>query len=130
MESLNWQQAIFGYGPAVVLLGLLIYFVLKIAPVWSQVRMRELDIRAEEGQRNEAMAAALSGLGMSLSSLADVLKSIAVEQRRSTETIEILQRVNADSNDHLSDSVKSLADRMERWERNQSAPQLVAGKEA
>jgi hypothetical protein len=45
-----------------------------------------------------------------------VLQSIAVEQRRATEVIEILQRMNADTADNLSANVKLLAERVNHIE--------------
>ncbi len=99
---------IWSYGPTVVLLGMVLVFLIKFAPMWKEVRLRELEIRAEENQTHITQAAALTTLGDVLTSLSSVLKSIAVDQRRATEAIEISQRVNADTNDHLSTNVRLL----------------------
>jgi len=104
LSSIEITQ-ILTYGPTAVLLALLLATILKLAPTWKEVRLRELDIRAGESAIREKEAEALGRL-------AEVLQSIAVEQRRATETIEILQRVNADASDSLSGNVRLLTDRI------------------
>ena len=109
-DSINLKDLV-TWGPAVVQLGLVIVFLLRIAPTWKEVRLRELELRAREGEFREKEAAALG-------KLADVLQSVAVEQRRATETIEILQRVNADASDNLIHNVRTLTERVTKIEDN------------
>lgn len=111
----DWNQLLV-YGPTVILLALILAFLLKIAPVWRDVKMREFDLRAEEGQVREKEAAALGVLAKALDGMGEILKSIAIEQRRATETIEILQRVNADAGDHLTANIRVLSERIHRIE--------------
>ena len=96
------------YGPTIVILALLLW---KGLPVWERWKMRELDVRHAE-------AVALAKLGEGLSAMSNVLKSVAVEQRRATETIELMQRVNADAADRLEDNIKMLGDRLDDLERH------------
>ena len=49
--------------------------------------------------------------------MASTLKDIAVEQRRATETIKILQRANSDSSDELARSVAIISDRVDRLDK-------------
>lgn len=106
------------YGPTVVLLGMILVFLLKFAPTWKEVRLRELDLRAGESEAKVAQSAALTTLGESLKGLSNVLQSVAVEQRRATEMIEILQRANADSTDHLINQVRQVGERVGKIEDN------------
>jgi hypothetical protein len=100
---------LWSWGPALIQLGLVLVFLIRVAPTWKEVRLRELDIRASEGAIREKEAEALGRL-------ADVLQSIAVEQRHATETIKILQRVNADASDHLTTNIRLLSDRITQIE--------------
>lgn len=97
------------YGPTIIILVLLLGSLIRLAPVWKEIRLKELDIRAEEATVKGQQAAALS-------SLAQVLKEIAVEQRRATETIEILQRVNAQTSDQLTAGLNVVERRIEQME--------------
>ena len=65
------------YGPTIVILALLLW---RGLPSWDEVKLREMEIRHEE-------VSALQKLGEGLNQVAAVLKSVAVEQRRATETI-------------------------------------------
>ncbi|MGH9942837.1 MAG: hypothetical protein ACRD9R_10835 [Pyrinomonadaceae bacterium] len=109
-------QALAPYGPTVILLFLVLGFVLKFAPTWKEVRLKELELRREELAVRDKESMALGSLSVGLSNLSEVLQSIAVEQRRATETIEILQRVNADASDKLTTHVQSLAQRLDKVE--------------
>jgi hypothetical protein len=107
-DSINLKD-LAAWGPAVLQLALVLIFLLKIAPVWKEVRLREIALKERDGAIREREAE-------SLGRLADVLQSVAVEQRRATETIEILQRVNADASDHLITNVRMLSERVTRIE--------------
>lgn len=120
-DQIGWKDVI-QFGPTAVLLFMILAFVIRLAPIWKEVRLREIDVRADENQVKREQSTALG-------QLATVLQSIAVEQRRATETIEILQRVNADSNDRLSQNVHSLTERLDRIETlNNSDQKLLAGQ--
>src|ERR1700752_601700 len=96
------------YGPTVVILLLLLW---KGLPVWREVKLRELDIRHEE-------VGALGQLSDGLTSIAAVLKSVGVEQRKATDTIELMQRVNSDAAERLEVNIKMLSDRLDELERH------------
>jgi hypothetical protein len=99
------------WGPAVIQLGLVIIFLLRIAPTWKEVRLRELDLKERDASVREKEAE-------SLGRLADVLQAVAVEQRRASEIIEITQRANAEASDHLISNVRMLSERVTRIEDN------------
>jgi hypothetical protein len=105
------------YGPTIILLLLVLGFLLKSMPAWKEVKLKELELRNHEiAVRGEE--------AKSLSALSEVLRDVAVEQRkatdeqrRATETIDILQRVNSDASDRLASNVAVLNDRLDRIER-------------
>ncbi|OLE52674.1 MAG: hypothetical protein AUG51_17025 [Acidobacteria bacterium 13_1_20CM_3_53_8] len=97
------------YGPTVLLLALILFFLLRIAPIYKEVKLKELAVREAENDVKREQAVALG-------SLASVLKEIAVEQRRATEVVEILQRVNTDESDKLSYNVQRLTERIDQFE--------------
>lgn len=117
----SWVQLV-QYGPTVVILALLLWFALRLAPIWKEVKVRELDLRADENvvKREQTVA---------LASLADVIKDIALIQRKATENIEIMQRVNADSNDRVVHAVQSLTERVDKVEETQGAGALKIAQE-
>jgi hypothetical protein len=118
----TWWKEAFQYGPTIVLLFMILLFLIRIAPIWKEVRLSEIAARTDEAQAKREQASALG-------QLATVLQSVAVEQRRATETIEILQRVNADSSDRLSQNVHSLNERLDRLETtHNSEQQFLAGQ--
>ncbi|MET0466903.1 MAG: hypothetical protein ABW007_27325 [Chitinophagaceae bacterium] len=104
----GWAQAI-QYGPTVVLLLIILGFLVRIAPMWKEIRLKEIDMRGEENVVKREMAGALT-------QLATALKDIAVEQRRATEEVSITQRVNSDMNERLAQNVQSLNERLDRVE--------------
>lgn len=122
LQDQIWWKDVIQYGPTTIILFMLLVAIIRLAPVYKEIRLREIDVRAEEAQAKREQATALG-------QLATVLQSIAVEQRRATETIEILQRVNADSNDRLSQNVHSLTERLDRIEvLNNSDQKSLAGQ--
>lgn len=98
------------FGPTVVMLALLLWCLIRLAPMWKEIRLRELDVREQESVAKGQQAGALN-------QLADALKDIAVEQRRATEEIGIMQRVSNDSADQLRRSVNALSERVESLEK-------------
>jgi hypothetical protein len=98
--SAPWTQFL-AFGPGFVALVLILIFLLRAMPTWKEVKIREIELREAEVKVRGAEAEGLT-------TLADVLRSIAVEQRRATETIDILQRVNADASERLTQNVSGL----------------------
>jgi hypothetical protein len=94
------------FGPTVVMLALILGFLIRVTPTWKEIKLRDLDQRVEENAVKREQAVALGRL-------ADVLQSIAVEQRKATEEAVLMQRMNASSADELSHNVKQLSRRMD-----------------
>ena len=105
------------YGPTIVILALLLF---KWLPVWKEVKLREMDLRHEE-------SGALGKLGDGLGTMATVLNSVAIEQRKATETIELMQRVNADAAERLEDNIRMLGDRLDTLERHNETTRTGTG---
>ncbi len=120
-DAPSWGQ-LAQYGPTVVLLGLVLFALVRVAPLWKEVKLKELEIRGDENSVRGQVAGALNHL-------ADVIKDIAVEQRRHTEQVEILQRVNAHTADQLQASVNLVGQRLDRIEQRTS-PVPLAGANA
>lgn len=104
-EPVPWGQ-IATFGPTVILLALILWFLLRMAPMWKEVKLREMEVRADEIKVKGEQANALN-------KLADVLKDVAVEQHKATENIEISQRVNAELTERVSSSLALLARRLD-----------------
>ena len=105
------------YGPTIVILALVLF---KWLPTWKEVKLREIDLRREE-------AVAIGKLGEGLSTMATVLNSVAIEQRRATETIELMQRVNADATERLEDNIKMVGERLDELERHNETTRTGTG---
>ena len=125
MGDIAWPK-IAAWGPTVVMFALVLWFLLKIAPTWKELRLRELDVREGEVKVKGEQAAALGQLGTGLSQMSETLKEIAVEQRRATESVKILQRVNADTSDQAADKLLILTDRVDRLEKRGQDPNVDA----
>lgn len=100
-----------------VLVALILGFLLKMAPTWKELKIREFDQRGLDNQTREKEAAALS-------LLSHTLEVIAVEQRKATEAVELSQRINSDSANKLDELVRTVsfqfsavADRVEKLEK-------------
>jgi hypothetical protein len=108
-----WREFI-AFGPGFVALIMILIFLIRMAPTWKEVKLRELDLRGEEVKmRGEE--------GKALGALANVLDSIAVRQTEATENVQMLQRVNVDSNQKLNMNLLSLNDRLDRLDRDGSS---------
>jgi hypothetical protein len=116
MGEIAWPQ-VAALGPTVVMLALVLGFLLRIAPTWKEIKLRELNVREQEAAARTEQAAALKQLGTSNLEMAGTLKEVAIEQRRATEGVKILQRVNADTSDQMARQMAILSDRVERIER-------------
>ena len=101
----------FNYGQTVVLVVVILGWALRALPYWKEVRMRDADVKSEDNVVKREMAVALGRL-------ADVLKDIAVEQRRATESVEITQSVAADTSERLSNSLAVVTHRIETVEEH------------
>jgi len=94
------------FAPTILMCGLIIWCVVKLAPTWKVVKMRELDIREKEVAQREHQA-------VSIQLLADVTRDIALEQKHATEALRIAERVNIREGEKLGESVQEIAGRLE-----------------
>lgn len=115
-ETALWTQ-LAQFGPTVVLLFLILGFLLRAAPVYKEIKLKEIDARIEENDVKREQANALGQLAGALSGLAGVVQSVAVEQRRATDTIGILQRASTKDTDELSSAVRQLTQRIDGIEK-------------
>jgi hypothetical protein len=111
----NWQQIASG-GAVLMMFALLLWFILKLVPSWERLKIREFDTRDKEAGSRAEQAASMSQLASGIGQMSGVLKDVAVEQRKATEIVEILQRANADTQDQLLQGVRSLIGRIESIE--------------
>ncbi|HEY6328664.1 MAG TPA: hypothetical protein VI756_04960 [Blastocatellia bacterium] len=128
-ELVPWGQIAL-FGPTVIILAMLLWFALKAAPIWREFKLKELEVRDREAEvRSEqakgltslggalvTMSGALEGLTVALNTNAQVVANVAIEQRRATEAVKILQRVNADSTDHLRGTIEDMMRRLDGLE--------------
>lgn len=104
-------------GAILTLIFMFLVFILKVLPTWERIKVREFEIRTEEakvtGQISTALlqsAHAQEQLASSLGTLGATLNHIAVEQRKVTDNLLILQRVNANETNAVTETVDSLVE--------------------
>lgn len=122
VDSINWSE--FGTAAGVLFLVVVfLLFILKALPTWSSIKSREFDVRTEEakvtGQISTALlqsAAAQTQLAGSLEALGNTIRTVVVEQRKTTDNLIILQRSTASETDNLSETVSMVVDRMDSLE--------------
>jgi hypothetical protein len=99
MNEISWDKII-GQGPVIVLVALFLFFLWRTLPswltTWQAVKLADASAREKQAE--------------AFGELSATLREIAVEQRRATDAIKLQSRVNADSNDSLSDSLEGLRD--------------------
>lgn len=121
-----WQLAL--WGPTIIILVIVLAFLLRVLPTWlptwKELKLRELDVREKEATAKSDQAAslakqaeALGELGAGIIQMSSTLKEIAIEQRRATDGVKLLQRVNADIANNESQALLILEDRINRLER-------------
>ena len=107
---------------------------LRLMPVWlahkKELKLREFETRSIEAKARSEQAGALEALAGSVGQLSGTLRDIAIEQRRATDTIKILQRVNADSAQSLNQNVTLLGERLDRLEGQENADTQRTGTAA
>lgn len=118
-DQIGWKEAI-QFGPTVVILFMILAFLIRMAPIWKEVRLREIEMRGEENVVKRETAGALG-------QLANVLQVIAIEQRRATEEVTISQRVNASTASELNVNVKRLMQHVEDLDKR--IDPIIAQKE-
>lgn len=106
-----------GEGIAISVIIVILVFVLRVLPSWKEIRLAEMKTREKEAEVQVQVAGALGQLGASLTQLGTVIHDIAIEQRRATETVQILQRVNSEESEKIFQSVDGLISRMDGFEQ-------------
>jgi hypothetical protein len=120
-QGAPWWMQYIAFGPGFVALILILVFLIRMAPTWKEVKLKELELRSQEVNVRGEEAKGLGALGTSLGAMAKVLEEIAVRQREDTEDVEMLQRVNIDASQKLTMTVTGLNDRLDRLDRDGSS---------
>jgi hypothetical protein len=122
-SEISWPQVAL-WGPTIIILMLVLGFLIRMAPIWKDVRFRELEVREKENETRGQIAqsltqlgAGLTALGTGLGEMSGVLRDVAVEQRKATEVLEIIQRYQVDRDDQLDFKVRALDERIVKIER-------------
>lgn len=102
------------FAPTIVLVFLILWAVIKLAPTWKEVKMREMDIREKEVAQREQQAIAIQ-------TLAEVTQTIAVEQRHATEALRIGERVTMARAERLSEATQEVTSRLDSLESRVTA---------
>ncbi len=108
----NWL----GEGVTFSLVVVFMWFCLKALPTWKEVQLERMKVRDKESESLGALGNSLGQLSSSLTQNSEVMNNIALEQRKATENVLILQRVSADQSNKLADSVDTLTNRIETLE--------------
>ncbi len=106
----EWTDYI-GEGAVFSLVLVMLGFILKMLPTWKEIRIEEMKVRLKSAE-------SIGSLGNSLNQLGIVMNNVAIEQRKSTENVLILQRVSADESRNLTSAVDELLERMVLLEKN------------
>lgn len=110
---------------ALIVLGIVLWFVLKVLPTWKEVKLADNESRKAEAAAIGALSSAIISLSNSQSQFSTVVNNVAVEQKRSLDQVKILQRVSVSSSDvlletvnQLTEQIQFITDRVERLEGN------------
>lgn len=123
-ETLTGDWGQFGMAAgAIFLVVAFLFFLLKALPMFERIKGREFDVRTEEAKVTGQISTALlqSGnaqgqLAGAIESLGKTLSNIAIEQRKTTDNLIILQRSSASETDNLSETVNIVVERMDSLE--------------
>lgn len=118
-----WPELVVG-GPLLIFCGLLVWAVVKLAPTYQKIRANSDATKQQLASAMALVASAVSDANKlrvqeskALTHLAEILQGVASEQRKALDTVRIMQRVQADSSDRLSDAVTTLTERVGALER-------------
>lgn len=107
-------------GIAIAVLALILFFVIilvtKILPSWERIRTAEVESVKAQAAALGLLGSTIGQLSGSLNQMGDVTKEIAVEQKKATENVLILQRVSTAQSNNLAESVDNLSERIEKLE--------------
>lgn len=89
------------FAPTIIIAFLMLWTVIKLAPTWKEVKMREMDIREKEVGQREHQAVAIQ-------TLAEVTRDIAIEQKHTAEALRIAERVTIMRSEELKNVAQEL----------------------
>ena len=112
----KWIGEVVAIAVVVIFLIFILRLVFKLLPSWKEIKLAELGVRGEEAKAQVQIALALGGLGNALNQIGATMHSVAIEQRRATDNVKILQRATADENNNIIQSVDGLLERMDAFE--------------
>jgi methyl-accepting chemotaxis protein len=101
-------------GAIVFLVIVVLAFILRALPSWKEIRLAEISVREKEAEARAAQATSFGQLSDALKSMSDVLNNVAVEQKHSTDKVQILQRVNADAVERNAESSLRSEEKIDR----------------
>lgn len=120
--DIGWEKWV-GEGVAVMMFIIMLGFLLKALPTWKEIKIAEFDVRTKEAEASGQMslsltqfASAQNQLANALGQLGETVKDIAIEQKKATDNVMILQRVSSAESNQLSNSVEELVERMDTFE--------------
>lgn len=130
--DLGWEKWV-GEGVAVMMFLIMLGFLLRAMPTWKEIKIAEFDVRTKEAEASGQMslsltqfATAQNQLANALGTLGETVKDIAIEQKKATDNVMILQRVSTAESNQLSQSVDDLIERMDTLEDNLKDTDLYA----
>lgn len=100
MEVLGWDK-IFALPAAIIVLGVILYFIFRALPTWKDVKLAEIKVRESEAESRTNEASAFG-------KLSDVLNAMIVDQQRDARNAHVLQRVNAAASDKILSRLDTL----------------------
>lgn len=120
----EWERWV-GQGVAVTLVIVFLGFLLRALPTWKEVKIEEFKIRQKEAEASGQVAGSLTLLAnaqiqqsAALGQLGETIKDIAIEQKKATDNVLILQRVNANEAQNIAQAVDTLNERLDTLEDN------------
>lgn len=123
MQS-DWLQIV-GQGAVATLVVVILGFLLRALPTFKEIKMKELEVRTKEAEASGQVAISLTILAnaqnqqsAALHALGETIKDIAIEQKKATENVLILQRVNSSEAQNISQTVDTLIERIDTLEDN------------
>ena len=117
-SEINWERWI-GESIVFALVVAILVFILKALPIWKEVKLAEINVRDKEAE-------SLGQLGNALNQIGDTMKDVAIEQRRATDNVKILQRANADESNNIIQSVDALNERLDTLEETMQEQGIYA----
>lgn len=99
-----------GYGPTVLILALLGFLALRLAPTVQAIVLALADRWKEVALRRLEMQDKLS---QTVGTFGEPLREIALEQRRRTDAIEVLQRITDEDVARIKQEVTELKERIQ-----------------